>query len=77
MPKALAELILPGADRVKSRSGMPEILAVNSIDPAIRADIKRPEGARMTERLSTISTYNSFDVCRTLERLHGIAGPLV
>jgi hypothetical protein len=58
-------------------SGTPLILAVKAIEPAAIADIGLPDGAKITDRLSTMSTYSSFDVCRTLDLRHGIAGPLL
>lgn len=50
---------------------MPETLAVNAIVPFAIADRGLPDGESVTSRVSTISTYISFDVCRTLARLHG------
>lgn len=47
---------------------------MNAIEPLLLAEIGLPEGAKITETDSTMSTYSSFDVCRTLGRLHGIAG---
>ena len=46
----------PGALMVRSKSGIPLIFAVNAIEPEEMADIGLPEGARMTEMLSTMST---------------------
>lgn len=43
--------------------------------PDTSADSSRPDGAIVTESDSIMSTYNSFDVCRTPAFLHGIAGP--
>ena len=48
---------------------------MNAIVPETSAESRRPEGAIVTESDSTISTYNSLDVCRTLGLLHRIAGP--
>lgn len=50
---------------------------MKAIDPFAKAANGLPEGARVTERVSTISTYSSLLVWRTLPRRHGIAGPLV
>lgn len=65
----------PGVVNDRSRSGTPDILAVNAIVPETSAERRRPEGAIVTESDSTISTYISLDVCRTLGLLHKIAGP--
>lgn len=46
----------PGALSVRSRSGIPDILAVNAIEPDEIAEIGRPEGARIIETSSRIST---------------------
>ena len=75
IPEVLALLVPPGAVNTKSKSGTPDILAVNAIEPCDRADMGRPEGAKITDRFSMISTYNSLEVCRTLDLRHGIAGP--
>lgn len=75
IPEELAEEVPPGAESVNIRSGTPEILAVNAIDPLDRADSALPEGAKMTSRASTMSTYSSFEVCLTLDFRHGMAGP--
>lgn len=64
----------PGAERVSRISGIPDIFAVNTIEPVALADIGRPDGAYMTESDSTMSTYNSFDVWRILAFRHGIEG---
>ncbi len=61
---------------MRRRSGTPEILDVNVIDPLAKAAKGLPDGARVTESVSTMSTYSSLLVCRTLARRHGIAGPL-
>ena len=61
---------------MSSRSGTPESFAVKAIVPLANAAKGRPEGANVTERVSTISTYISFEVCRTFARLQGIAGVL-
>ena len=67
----------PDAERVSSRSGTPEILDVNAIEPFANAASGRPDGASVTESVSTMSTYSSLLVCRTFARRQGIAGPLV
>jgi hypothetical protein len=43
--------------------------------PEANAESSLPDGAIVTDRVSIISTYISFDVCRTPGRRHGIAGP--
>lgn len=45
-----------GDERIRRMSGTPEILAVNAIVPCENADKGRPEGAIVTERVSTRST---------------------
>src|SRR5579871_4400395 len=55
---------------------MPDIFDLNAIVPLAKAAIGRPDGARMTDKVSTMSTYSSFDVCRTLALLQGRAGAL-
>jgi hypothetical protein len=65
----------PGVVNDNSKSGTPEILAVNAIVPDTNAESNRPEGAIVTLSDSMISTYSSLDVWRTPGRLHGIAGP--
>lgn len=75
IPEDFAELVPPGAVSTSMRSGTPEIFEVNAIDPFARADSNRPDGANMTRKDSRISTYSSFDVCRTFGLRHGIAGP--
>lgn len=68
-------LCLPdGLVRLTVMSGTPETLAVNAIVPFAKAASGRPEGARVTDNVSTTSAYNSFEVCRTFARLHGKAG---
>ena len=76
MLDVLELLVPPGALRTRSRSGTPLILAVKAMEPATVAEMGWPDGARITERLSSMSTYSSFDVCRTFVLLHGMAGPL-
>lgn len=46
----------PGAESVNKISGMPEIFAVNTIEPVALAEIGRPEGEYITDSDSTIST---------------------
>lgn len=46
----------PGAVRVSSRSGTPDIFAVNAIVPLAMADNGRPDGAKTTDSFSTMST---------------------
>jgi len=41
---------------VRRRSGTPDILDVNAIEPFAKAANGRPDGARVTETVSTIST---------------------
>ena len=45
-----------GKLRVRTRSGTPDSLDVNRIEPAALAQRGRPEGARMTVSVSTMST---------------------
>lgn len=47
-------------------SGTPETFAVKAIVPLANAASGRPDGASVTDRVSTMSAYISFDVCRTL-----------
>lgn len=63
-----------GVDRFRSRSGTPDIFDVNAIVPFANAANGRPDGARVTVSVSTRSTYNSFEVCRTFALLQGSAG---
>lgn len=65
----------PGVVRHSKRSGTPEILAVKAIVPDTSADKIRPDGAIVTDNVSIMSTYSSFDVWRTPGRRHGMAGP--
>lgn len=65
----------PGAVKDTSKSGTPDNLAVKAIVPSTRADNNRPEGAIVTESDSIMSTYSSFEVCRTPAFLQGMAGP--
>ena len=67
----------PDAESVRSRSGTPEIFDVNAMEPLANAANGLPDGASVTESLSTISTYSSLLVWRTLARRQGIAGPVV
>lgn len=61
----------PGALSWRIRSGTPETLAVKAMVPNARAERGRPDGASVTERVSTMSTYNSLLVWRTLARRQG------
>jgi len=65
----------PGAVSVSNKSGTPVILAVKATVPLAIADNGLPDGAYITESLSTMSTYSSLEVCRTFARRHGIAEP--
>ena len=56
IPEDFWEDVPPGAESERSISGMPEIFAVNWMLPLARADIGRPDGAKMTDSDSTIST---------------------
>lgn len=47
------------------------------MEPFAKAASGRPEGASVTQRASTMSTYNSLLVWRTFARRQGIAGPFV
>lgn len=66
-----------GVERFNKRSGTPEILDVKAIVPFANAANGRPEGASVTERVSTKSTYSSLEVCRTLALRQGNAGVFV
>lgn len=53
----LSILCLPDGEQSDKRtSGTPETLAVNAIDPVAKAERGRPDGAIITDRVSTIST---------------------
>lgn len=54
-------------------SGTPDTLEVNAMVPLANAASGLPDGASVTDRVSTISAYISLDVCRTLALLHGRA----
>jgi hypothetical protein len=56
IPADLLLLVPPEAVRIRSKSGTPEILAVNKMEPLARADISRPEGVKIMERDSMMST---------------------
>ena len=43
--------------------------------PLASAEMTLPDGASITERDSTMSTYNSLEVWRTPGLRHGMAGP--
>ena len=57
-------------------SGIPETLEVKAMVPLAKAERGLPEGARVTESVSTTSAYISLEVCLTLERRQGNAGAL-
>jgi hypothetical protein len=63
-----------GVDRFSKRSGTPDIFEVKAMVPFANAAKGRPEGARVTDNVSTKSTYSSLDVCRTFALRHGKAG---
>lgn len=65
-----------GLVRVNTTSGTPETLAVNAIVPFAKAANGLPDGASVTDNVSTTSAYNSFEVCRTFALLHGSEGVL-
>jgi hypothetical protein len=63
-----------GVERFSKRSGTPDIFDVKAMVPLAKAAKGRPEGAKVTDSVSTKSTYNSLDVCRTFALRHGKAG---
>ena len=63
-----------GVERFSRRSGTPDIFEVNATVPFAKAAKGLPEGAMVTESVSTKSTYSSLDVCRTFALRHGRAG---
>ncbi len=65
-----------GVDRFNNRSGTPDIFEVNAMVPFANAARGRPEGARVTVKVSTMSTYSSLEVCRTFALRQGRAGVL-
>lgn len=67
----------PGAESFNSKSGTPDVCAVNTMLPFTRAESARPDGASVHCRFSRISQYSSLDVCRTLLRRQGIAVALL
>lgn len=68
-------LCLPeGLLRVRVMSGTPDTLEVKAMVPFANAASGLPEGASVTESVSTTSAYISLDVWRTLARLQGRAG---
>jgi len=70
----LPRLCFPdGLVMFKVISGTPDTLQVNAIVPLAKAASGLPEGASVTDKVSTISAYISLDVCRTLALLHGKA----
>jgi hypothetical protein len=66
-----------GLVNVKVISGTPDTLEVKAMLPFANAASGRPDGARVTDRVSMTSAYISFDVWRTFALLHGKAGVLV
>lgn len=71
----LPRLCFPeGLVSVRVISGTPDTLEVKAMVPLAKAARGRPEGARVTVRLSTTSAYSSLEVCRTPDLLHGRAG---
>jgi hypothetical protein len=62
-----------GTERVRRRSGTPESFEVKRMEPLAKAARGRPEGASVTVRVSTMSTYSSLLVWRTLARRQGMA----
>lgn len=73
-----AILCLPdGLLKLSVTSGTPDTFAVKAIEPLAKAASGRPEGARVTDRVSMISAYNSFEVWRTFALRHGSAGVFV
>lgn len=74
----LPKLCLPeGLVRLTVMSGTPDTLAVNAIVPFANAASGLPEGASVTDNVSTTSAYISFEVCRTFARRQGSAVPVV
>ena len=65
----------PPVERFKFKSGTPLTLEVKAMLPFANAARGRPDGANVTDSDSTISTYSSLLVCRTLFLRHGIAEP--
>jgi hypothetical protein len=63
--------IPPGQPSCKRRSGIPETLDVKAMVPLASAERGRPLGAKVTESVSTISTYISLEVWRTFARRQG------
>ena len=57
-------------------SGTPLTSAVKAMVPLANADRGRPDGAMITERVSTMSTYKRGEMCFTLARRQGRAGAL-
>jgi hypothetical protein len=71
-------LCLPdGLVNVNVMSGTPETLEVNAIVPLANAASGLPDGARVTDNVSTTSAYISLEVCRTFDRRQGRAGVLL
>ena len=65
----------PAVERVRSTSGTPDILELQTMEPLAKADNGLPDGAKMTDSCSTMSMYNSLLVWRTFAFRQGIAGP--
>jgi hypothetical protein len=63
-----------GVERFSKRSGTPDIFEVKAMVPFAKAAKGRPEGAIVTDSVSTKSTYSSLEVCRTFALRHGSAG---
>lgn len=66
-----------GLVRLRVISGTPETFEVKAIVPFAKAEMGLPDGARVTDSVSTTSAYISLDVWRTFGRLHGNAGALL
>lgn len=58
-------------------SGTPDTLEVKAIVPFANAASGLPEGAKVTDSVSTMSAYISLEVWRTLDRLQGRADALL
>lgn len=63
-----------GLVRERVISGTPETFDVKAIVPFAKAAKGLPDGASVTDRVSTTSAYISFEVCRTFARLQGKDG---
>lgn len=72
----LPKLCFPdGPVRVRTISGTPDTLDVKAMVPLANAARGRPDGASVTESVSTKSAYSSLDVWRTFARRQGSAEP--